>query len=237
MPLLAEARSAASGCIQIRQGGWNVTAEHPIRVLLVDDHPVVRSGLELFLLAFPDLQSVGVASNGEEAVLACGRLSPDVVLMDMAMPGMDGATATRAIRSRYPGIRVIALTNFQALETVQKALQAGATSYLLKNVTADELASAIRAAYAGRSILAPEATQALVEAAAQAAPPPVEALTSRELEVLGWMVKGLSNPEIAEHLVISPVTVKFHVGNILSKLGCASRTEAVAVAIQQHLVS
>jgi NarL family two-component system response regulator LiaR len=214
-----------------------MTSERPIRVLVVDDHPVVRSGLELFLLTFPDLDPVGTACNGEEAVEACGRQSPDVVLMDMAMPGMDGAAATRVIRSRYPTIRVIVLTNFQAVETVQKALQAGATSYLLKNVTADELANAIRAAHAGRSTLAPEATQALVEAAAQPTPQPVETLTPRELEVLGWMAKGLSNPEIAERLVISPVTVKFHVGNILAKLACASRTEAVALAIQRRLVS
>ena len=212
-----------------------MTSDHPIRVLIVDDHPMVRSGLELFLLAFGDLEPVGSASNGEEAVQACGCLSPDVVLMDMAMPGMDGAAATRAIRSRYPNIRVVALTNFQAIEAVQKALQAGATSYLLKNVTADELANAIRAAHAGRSTLAPEATQALVEAAAHGTPP-VEALTPRELEVLGWMVKGLSNPEIAERLTISPVTVKFHVGNILSKLGCTSRTEAATLALQRKLI-
>jgi len=213
-----------------------VTSEHRIRVLIVDDHPMVRTGLELFLLAFPDLEPVGTSANGEEAVRDCGRLSPDVVLMDMAMPGMDGATATRTIRSQYAGIRVIALTNFQAVEMVKKALQAGATSYLLKNVTADELAAAIRAAYAGRSTLAPEATHALVEATAHPSPE-MEDLTPRELEVLSWMAKGLSNPEIAERLVISPVTVKFHVGNILSKLACASRTEAVVLAIQRGLVS
>lgn len=211
-----------------------MTTGRPIRVMVVDDHPMVRSGLELFLLAFADLEPVGSACNGEEAVEACGRLKPDVVLMDMAMPGMDGAAATRAIRSRYPEVRVIALTNFQGIETIQKALQAGATSYLLKNVTADELANAIRAAYAGRSTLAPEATQALVDAVAQV---PVEALTPRELDVLGWMAKGLSNSEIAVRLVVSPVTVKFHVGNILSKLGCSSRTEAVALALQRKLVS
>ncbi len=213
-----------------------MTSQHRIRVLIVDDHPMVRTGLELFLLSFPDLELAGTSADGEEAVRDCGRLSPDVVLMDMAMPGMDGATATRTIRSRYPGIRVIALTNLQAIEAVQKALRAGATSYLLKNVKADELATAIRAAYAGRSTLAPEATQVLVEASAQPTPD-IEALTPRELEVLAWMAKGLSNPEIAERLVISPVTVKFHVGNVLSKLGCTSRTEAVVLAIQRGLVS
>jgi NarL family two-component system response regulator LiaR len=213
-----------------------VTERHAIRVLIVDDHPMVRSGLQLFVLAYEDLELVGDAAGGDEAVQKCGLLSPDVVLMDMSMPGMDGATATRAIRSQYPRVRVIALTNFQAIDMVQKALQAGATSYLLKNVTADELANAIRAAYAGRSTLAPEAAQALVEAAAQPTTQ-LQALTPRELEVLAWMVKGLSNPEIAERLVISPVTVKFHVSNILSKLGVTSRTEAVALALQEHLIS
>ena len=213
-----------------------MTSQHRIRVLIVDDHPMVRTGLELFLLSFPDLELAGTSADGDEAVRDCGRLSPDVVLMDMAMPGMDGVTATRTIRSRYPGIRVIALTNLQAIEAVQKALRAGATSYLLKNVTADELAAAIRAAYAGRSTLAPEATQVLVEASVHPQPA-LEALTPRELEVLSEMAKGLSNPEIAERLVISPVTVKFHVGNILSKLACTSRTEAVVLAIQRGLVS
>ena len=212
-----------------------MTKIDPIRLLIVDDHAVMRTGLKLFLMAFDDLDLVGEASNGEEAVHLCGRVHPDVVLMDLAMPGMDGATATRTIRRQYPGIQVIVLTNFQDIDQVQQALQAGAISYLLKNVSADDLAAAIRAARAGRSILAPEATQALVQATMQGQAPSYD-LTPREQEVLTWMAKGLSNPEIAERLTISAVTVKFHVSNILSKLGATSRTEAVAVAMQRNLI-
>ncbi len=212
-----------------------MTEIDPIRLLIVDDHAVMRTGLKLFLMAFDDLDLVGEAANGEEAIHLCGRAHPDVVLMDLAMPGMDGATATRAIRRQYPGTQVIVLTNFQDVDQVQQALQAGAISYLLKNVSADELAAAIRAARAGRSTLAPEATQALVQATMQGQAPDYD-LTPREQEVLTWMAKGLSNPEIAEQLTVSPVTVKFHVSNILSKLSATSRTEAVAVAMQRNLI-
>jgi two-component system, NarL family, response regulator LiaR len=212
-----------------------MTQTTPIRVLIVDDHSLVRTGLKLFLMAFDDLELVGEASSGEEAIQVCCTLEPDVVLMDLAMPGVGGVAATRSIREQCPQVRVIALTNFQEAERVQQALQAGAVGYLLKNVTADELGAAIRAAHAGRSTLAPEATQALIQAATRTAVPGHD-LTAREGEVLGWMTKGLSNTEIAERLVVSPVTVKFHVSNILSKLGVSSRTEAVAVAIQQNLI-
>jgi NarL family two-component system response regulator LiaR len=162
-------------------------------------------------------------------------VQPDVVLMDLVMPGMDGAAATRAIRERCPQVQVIALTSFKEDELVQGALQAGAISYLLKNVSADELADAIRAAHAGRPTLAPEAAQALVQAASHP-PPPGHDLTPREREVLALMVEGLSNPQIAERLVVSRSTVKFHVSSILSKLGVDGRTEAVALAVQNHLV-
>ncbi len=209
---------------------------NPIRVLLVDDHAVVRSGLAAFLLAFDDLELVGEAGSGEEAVRLCNQLRPDVVLMDLVMPGMDGAAATRTIREQCPEIQVIALTSFKEEELVQGALQAGAISYLLKNVSADELADAIRAAHAGRSTLAPEAAQALVHAASHP-PPPGHDLTHREREVLALMVEGLSNREIAERLVVSHSTAKFHVSSILSKLGVASRTEAVALAVQHRLVT
>jgi NarL family two-component system response regulator LiaR len=211
-----------------------MTKTDPIHVLIVDDHSLVRSGLELFLMAFDDLELVGEAASGEEAIRICCQLRPDVVLMDLAMPGIGGAAATRAIHETCPQVRVIVLTNFQDVEKVQEALQAGATGYLLKNVTADELVAAIRAAHAGRSTLAPEATQALILATTQPQAPGGD-LTPREREVLAWMAKGLSNGEIAERLAVSPVTVKFHVSNILSKLGVTSRTQAVALAIQHKL--
>jgi len=207
----------------------------PIRVMLVDDHAVVRSGLSAFLMVFDDLELVGEAENGLQAVQRAVALQPDVILMDLVMPEMDGAAATRLIREANPHIQVIALTSFREDTLVQAALQAGAISYLLKNVSADELAQAIRAAHAGRSTLAPEAAQVLIQAATRP-PDPVFELTERERDVLTWMVRGLSNNEIAAKLVVSPSTVKFHVSNILSKLGVSSRTEAVAFALQHRLV-
>jgi len=207
----------------------------PIQVMLVDDHAVVRSGLGAFLLAFDDLELVADAGSGEEAVRLCEQVEPDVVLMDLVMPGMDGAAATHAIRERCPHVQVIALTSFKEKELVQGALEAGAIGYLLKNVSADELADAIRSAHAGRPTLAPEAAQALIQTATQSSEPGYD-LTPREYEVLELMVEGLSNPNIAERLVVSRSTVKFHVSSILSKLRVSSRTEAVALALQNDLI-
>jgi NarL family two-component system response regulator LiaR len=207
-----------------------------IRVMLVDDHAVVRSGLSAFLLAYDDLELVGEASNGEQGIRLCEQVNPDVVLMDLMMSSMDGATATRQIKERCPDIQVIALTSFKEAELVQGALEAGAIGYLLKNVSADELANAIRAAQAGRPTLAPEATQALIDKTIQGGEIGAD-LTRRELDILTLLVEGLSNPEIAERLVVSRSTVKFHVSSILSKLDAASRTEAVAIALQKNLVT
>jgi two-component system, NarL family, response regulator LiaR len=208
----------------------------PIRVLVVDDHAMIRSGLAIFLLASDDLQLVGEASSGAEALRLCAEQRPDVVLMDLVMPGMDGAEATQAIRAAFPDIRVIALTSFPEEDLVQRALRAGAISYLLKNVAADDLAAAIRAAKAGRPTLAPEAAQALIQQATHP-PPPGHDLSPREREVLALMVGGLTNSDIADRLVVSRSTVKFHVSSVLGKLGATSRTEAVALALEHKLVT
>ncbi|MEZ4860251.1 MAG: response regulator transcription factor [Caldilineaceae bacterium] len=208
-----------------------------IRVLIVDDQAVVRSGLAAFLSIYDDLVLVGEASDGARAVNLCGQLRPDVVLMDLVMPTMDGAEATMAIRKHYPHIQVVALTSFKEDELVKRVLEAGAIGYLLKNVSADELADAIRAAYAGRPTLAPEATQALIRQARQSAvTQPGSDLTEREREVLALIVEGLNNTEIAERLIISRSTVKFHVSNVLSKLQVSSRMEAITYAITHKLV-
>jgi NarL family two-component system response regulator LiaR len=207
-----------------------------IRVLIVDDHAVVRNGLRFFLLAFDSIvEPIGEAASGEEGVELCERLNPDVVLMDLVMPGMGGVAATRVIRQKHAHIQVIALTSFADDQTVQAALKAGAISYLLKNVSAEDLAEAIQAAHTGRSTLAPEATQALVRSISE---PPVPGfdLTAREKEVLALVIEGLNNQEIAERLVIGLSTVKFHVSSVLSKLGATNRAEAVAVALQHHLI-
>jgi NarL family two-component system response regulator LiaR len=212
-----------------------MTQSNPIKVLLVDDHMVVRSGLSTVLAVYDDMQLVGEAGDGEEALRLCERLQPDVVLMDLLMPKMDGVAATRVIRERWPQMRVIALTSFKEKEYVEGALKAGASGYLLKNVSAEELVNAIRRAAAGQPSLSPEAAQVLIQKVNEP-PPPGQDMTDREKEILALMVEGLSNNEIAERLIVSPSTVKFHVSNVLSKLGVTGRTEAVALAIKYKLV-
>lgn len=214
-----------------------MTEKERIRVMLVDDHAVVRSGLATFLMTCEDMDLVGEAANGQQALAKCPEVKPNVVLMDLVMPGMDGATATQKIRELCPEIQVIALTSFKEQDLVEGALKAGAIGYLLKDISAEELANAIRAAYAGKPALAPEAAQVLIQASMTPAVEKVgHDLTSRELEVLGLMTEGLNNKQIAERLVVSPSTAKSHVSSILSKLGVTSRTEAVALALQNHLV-
>ena len=206
-----------------------------IRVLLVDDHAVVRSGLSKFLLVNQDMELAGEASDGMEALSLVRTTKPDVILMDLLMPGMDGITATREIHQKYPQIKIIALTSFAEQNLVQGALQAGAIGYIQKNVTAVELANAIRSAYSGRMILSPEATQVLAQSITQSHLPGNE-LTEREQDVLRCMVNGMNNNEIAKELFISLGTVKFHISNIFQKLDVDSRVEAVKMAIEQKMV-
>ncbi len=209
---------------------------NPIRVMLVDDHTVVRRGLAAFLKVFNDLQLVGEAESGEAAIQLCAEVMPDVILMDMVLPLMDGAAATRIIRQQFPQVQVIVLTSFKEGELIKNALEAGAIGYLLKDVSADELVRAIRAAYVGRATLSPEAAQTLVETANQPPTPGLD-LTEREREVLYLMIDGLNNTQIAGRLTVSPSTIKSHVSNILSKLGVASRTEAVTLALRNHIIT
>ena len=210
------------------------TQSQRIRVMVVDDHAVVRSGLTTFLSVVPDLELVGEAASGDEAVVRCGLLKPDVVLMDLMMPGTNGVTATQVIREKFPKVHVLALTSFEEDTLVEDALRAGATGYLMKTVTAYELAAAIRAAHQGRMTLSPEAAEALVRAKTESQE--MSVLTEREREVLKLMVDGMDNAEIASTLVVSLSTVKYHISNILAKLGVENRVAAVTTAIHKNLV-
>lgn len=205
-----------------------------IRILVVDDHAVVRSGLRLFLLAFPDLELIGEAVNGEEAVRFCASQHPNVVLMDLMMPVMNGVEATRALRKISPHTQVLALTSFPNDQLVQDVLEAGAIGYMLKNAQASELADAIRAAHNGRSTLSPEVTTALVQHLGSGNLH--ETLSAREQEVYYLLLTGKNNAEIAAELVIGLSTVKSHVSQILSKLQVSSRAEAIAYGVQHHLI-
>ena len=213
----------------------SISPSQPIRVMLVDDHAMVRRGLAAFLKVFDDLQLAGEADSGKAAIQLCAEAAPDVILMDMVMPDMDGAAATHAIRQLFPQVQVIALTSYKEGDLVKNALKAGAIGYLLKDVSADDLAGAIRAAHSGRATLSPQAAQALVETTNQPPLPGLD-LTEREREVLALMVEGWNNTQIASKLVVSPSTIKSHVSNILSKLGVSSRTEAVTLALRSHLI-
>ena len=212
-----------------------MTEPRPIRVMVVDDHPIVRDGLKNLLLAFDDLELVGEAGDGNQAVACCRKAQPDVILMDLVMPGMDGIAATRAVLGLHPQIKIIMLTSFVEDKFVQDALEAGAVGYLLKNAPINTLADAIRSVYAGQSVLSPEATTALIRTKT-AHQQPGKNLSAREREVLALIVQGLSNEEIAERLVISTPTARHHVSACLQKLAAANRAQAAALATKHHLV-
>lgn len=206
-----------------------------IKVMIVDDHPIVRSGLVTMLLAFDDLELVGEASSGDKALAICQQELPDVILMDMVMPDMDGLETTRKVLEQCPSVKIIILTSFTKDTYVQDALEAGATSYLLKDSSIDQLAEAIRSAYTGQPTLSPEATRALVNS--KSGPQSFEPdLTRREKQVLALIVEGLSNEEIADRLVISHATARHHVSACISKLGVKNRTQAASLALKHKLI-
>lgn len=203
------------------------------RILLADDHPVVRAGLAMLLGAEPDLEVVGEAADGAEAVARAEALQPDVVLMDLRMPVLDGAGATEQLRRRVPHARVLVLTTYDTDGDIIRAVEAGATGYLLKDTPRQQLAEAVRAAARGETVLAPPVAARLVR---QLRTPAAESLTRRELEVLGLVARGLSNPEIGRSLVISEATVKTHLLRVFAKLGVDDRTRAVTVALERGLL-
>lgn len=211
-------------------------SDRPIRILTVDDHKVVRKGLEVFLDVFNDFILIGEATSAQEAIILCDETEPDVVLMDLMMPEISGIEAIEQIHETYPNIRIIALTSFADESLIRDALNAGATSYILKNTDINELANTIRLAHAGQSTLAPEAKRILIDPEGDRKSDNEHQLTKRELEILELIVSGASNRQIGEKLQISLSTVKFHVSAVLSKLHVSSRTEAATYAVQNKLV-
>lgn len=210
--------------------------EKQINILIADDHLVIRSGIKAVLMAYGDINLVGEASNGQEAIDMCEKYKPDVVLMDLLMPVIDGIEATASIIKNWPNIKVIILSSFKDSDLIQNSLKAGAISYMLKNASAEEIVSAIRDANSGKSMLSSEIAQVFVSEIKK--PHAIKYnLTRREKEILALMAEGLSNKEIAKRLVVSTYTVKFHVSNILNKLGVFSRSGAVSLALKQNLVT
>lgn len=206
-----------------------------IKVIIVDDHPVVRNGIANMLLIFDDIELAGEAGGGRELLNMLPEVIPDVILMDMVMPGMDGLETTRAVMAQYPQMKIVILTTFPQGDIVRDSLEAGAIGFLTKNTEIDTLADAVRSANAGQTVLAPEATAALMKAKTR--PPQLgHDLSERELEVLALLVEGLSNREIAERLTISPATVKHHVSACISKLEVANRGQAAVLAVEMQIV-
>jgi NarL family two-component system response regulator LiaR len=210
--------------------------DQKIRIVIADDHTMIRDGLERFLESLEYVELVGQAKDGEDAIQVCLDTKPDVVLMDLVMPIVDGVQAIKTIHRANPDIKIIALTSFRDDEKVYAALKAGAINFLLKDVEYDELATAIQDAYDGKSAVKAEVTNALLRMADKPAAHTFQ-LNSRELDVLRLIVHGQSNSRIASELHIAESTVKYHVGNVLSKLGVTTRAEAAAVAVQHNLLS
>jgi NarL family two-component system response regulator LiaR len=204
----------------------------PIRVMTVDDHEIMRSGIRFVLLAFDDVELVGEAQRGEEAVALCQDVRPDVVLVDMKMPGMDGVQTTTAIKAACPETKVLVLTSFHDQDLVRRSIQAGAAGYILKDACNEDLAAAIRAAKAGQTTISPEAASDL---AGEPEAPTVD-LTDREQEVLNSLAKGMSNKEIAKQLHRSPFTIRHHVSQLIKKLGAANRAGVAAIAVERSLI-
>ena len=213
-----------------------MTAPGAITILVVDDHPVVRSGLVALLAVEPDLVVVGEASEGAEALSRVATLSPDVVLMDLRMPGMDGAAATARIVNDHPGTRVLVLTTFDTDDDILRAVEAGASGYLLKDTPREELVAAIRAASRGETVLAPPVAARLMGRMRGAGAGSPEQLTPREVEVLAAVSRGLSNGEIGRELFIGEATVKTHLLRVFQKLAVDDRTRAVTVAIERGIL-
>jgi DNA-binding NarL/FixJ family response regulator len=204
-----------------------------IRVVLADDHVVVRAGLRAMLEGAADVQIVGEAANGAEVLALAGRLEPDVILMDLRMPEIDGVTATATIRRRHPKVHVLVLTTYETDADILRAVEAGATGYLLKDATRDQLLHAIRSAAVGEAVLAPRVASRLM---GRMRAPAEEALSSREIEVLGLVARGLTNKDIARALHLSEATVKTHLLHVFSKLGVDDRTKAVTVAAERGIL-
>lgn len=208
-----------------------MTLTVPIKIMIVDDHAVLREGIHYLCLTASDLTLVGEAANGEDALELCYRLQPDLVLLDLMMPGMDGIATTKAIRKQCPEVKILILTCFTTEDLVHQAIEAGANSYILKDASTEEIINAIRLTYHGLSIMSPDVTEILA-----AIPPSDMILTPRQLQVLKLMAQGLNNNQIGKTLKISTYTARFHVSEILSKLGVSNRTEAVSVALSRKLV-